>query len=76
MNKRVNTTLARQRRLFGVDETERRLADIITLIVRLASVGKVTEGDVHLARLKVWLLEYTETQRSDFELGSSEPEVY
>lgn len=74
MNKRMNTTLARQRRLFGVDETERRQADLITLIVRLASGTKVTEGDVHLARLKVWLLDYTDSQRSEFELG--EPEVY
>lgn len=74
MNKRMNTTLARQRRLFGVDETERRHADLITLVVRLASGTKVTEGDVHLARLKVWLLDYTDAQRSEFELG--EPEMY
>ncbi len=69
MDKRATSVAARQRRLFGIDGTERRQADIITILLRLVQGTRVTEGDPHLARLKCFLLEYTEAQRSDFELG-------
>lgn len=69
MDRRSNTVSVRQRRLFGIDGTERVMADLTTLVLRLAAGQKVTEGDVHLARLKVMLLAYTDRQSSEFELG-------
>lgn len=69
MDRRSTSVAARQRRLFGVDGTERVIADVTSLVLRLIAGSKVTEGDVHLARLKVWLIAYTERQNSEYELG-------
>lgn len=67
---RVNTGLLRQKRLFGASNLERLVGDLASLVLRLSADGKVTAGDVHLARIKVFLEQYADTQRSDFEQGA------
>jgi hypothetical protein len=69
MNIRKNTATLRQRTLLGADGNERLMADIITCVCRLSAGTKVTEGDCHLARLKVFLGDYADRQGADFELG-------
>jgi hypothetical protein len=69
MDKRATSVAARQRRLWGIDGTERNIADLATLVLRLVAGQKVTEGDVHLARIRCFITAYQERQRSDFELG-------
>lgn len=69
--------LERQRTLFGVDRMERVLGDVIVELIRVSQqcetldVSRETPlpNSVHMLRLKGWLVQYTEMQRSEFELG-------
>jgi len=65
----------RQRTLFGVDRLERALGDAISEILRLrqvvdtlCSTENVSRETAHSERLKSWLLQYEEQQRSDWNL--------
>lgn len=67
---------ARQRTLFGVDRLERLVADMVSEVLRLiaerdARLG-VSHETAHTQRMKSWLIQYIELQRSDFELGDEE----
>lgn len=57
----------RQRSMFGVDGLERQLADVTSVVLRLAAAagGAVTDN-VHYARAAEWLLKYEETQTAEW----------
>lgn len=66
----------RQRVLFGVDGLERLLADVASELVRNSNADKalaglpLDEGDSpHMVRVKAWLLEYEQRQRSEWNTG-------
>jgi len=55
----------RQRVLFGVDALERHVADLTVELLRLIPSSSVT---AHVTRMRAYIEEYQEHQRSDFEL--------
>lgn len=67
---------ARQRTLFGVDRLERLVADMVSemlcLIAERDTRLGVSRETAHTQRMKSWLIQYIELQRSDFELGNEE----
>jgi len=67
--KRINTGTLRQQKLFGATGVERWLADLTTVVIELSQKHGVNEVNPHLVRLQANLLDYTDTQRSDFEMG-------
>lgn len=58
----------RQRSLFGVDKLERHLFDVMNEVLRLALKVGMTDN-AHLERLREAVLEYEETQRSDWNVN-------
>lgn len=51
--------------MFGVDKLERHLFDVISTVLRLALKAQLTDS-AHLERLREAVLEYEETQRSEW----------